>query len=39
MFNAFIILVGITAMVLSTVVATVVAFWLVNKAMEYIFGK
>lgn len=39
MFNAFIILVGITAMILSTVVATVVAFWLISKAMDYIFGK
>lgn len=39
MFSAFIILVGITAMVLSTAIATVVAFWLIMKALDFIFGK
>lgn len=39
MFSAFIILVGIAAMILSTAISTVIAFWLIMKALDFIFGK
>lgn len=39
MFNVIIILGGISAMLLSTVILTVFAYWLVTKMLEYVFGK